>query len=110
MKKNKKYFVNATTKNKIVQEIERKYKKIKIAIFLILEFFFILFFWYYVSIFSAVYKETQESWVIDSFTSLLFSVFAKFMICLMLSSLYLNAVKYKIEFLYDVTMFIYELG
>ena len=112
MKKNKKYFVSIETKNKIINEIERIYKKlkIKIAIFIVMEFLLMIFFWYYVSLFCAVYKETQESWLIDSLLSLLYSIFVKFAICLMLSSLYLSAIKYKIEILYEITMFIYNLG
>ena len=112
MKKNKKYFTNATTKNLIIHEIQRIYKilKIKIVFFMVLEFLLMILFWYYVSTFCAVYKETQESWLIDSFTSLIFSVFVKFTICVMLSSLYITAIKYKMKLLYEITMFVYNLG
>ena len=52
--------------------------KIKIAIFIVMEFLLMIFFWYYVSLFCAVYKETQESWLIDSLLSLLFSFLLNF--------------------------------
>ena len=112
MKKNKKYFVKESSKNKIIHEIERIYKKlkIKIAIFLVMEFSLMIFFWYYVSTFCAVYKETQESWLIDSFTSLLFSILVKFIVCLFLSSLYISAVRHKIKILYVIIIFVYDLG
>ena len=48
--------------------------KIKITIFFILSFIFMLFFWYFISCFCAVYKNTQKILIIDTLISFGFSM------------------------------------
>ena len=112
MKNNKKYVLNNKDKYRINQEIKNIFKKlkIKILVFILLEFLMMVFFYYFVSAFCYVYNGTQYSWLYDSFTSLLFSILIKVLICFFLSSLYVTSIKYHIEILYKIGMFIYELG
>ena len=53
--------------NKIIKEI--KYIKIKLIIFFVLEFIFLVLFWYYLSCFCALYKNTQSHLIKDTLTS-----------------------------------------
>ena len=56
--------------------------KIKILKFTIIEIIILLFFTYYIGVFCAVYKSTQNSWLLDSFISFiltnLFEIFFVF--------------------------------
>ena len=45
--------------------------KIKILILLFIQTIFILFFWYFVTAFCHVYSNTQSSWLLDTFLSIL---------------------------------------
>ena len=112
MKINKKYIPNNKDKNRVIHEIKLIFRKlrIKILIFILLEFLMMLFFWYFVSAFCAVYNGTQYSWLYDSFTSLIFSIFTKLITCFFLSLLYITSIKYRIECLYKFGIFFYELG
>ena len=47
---------------------------IKFFIFFILSFLFLIFFWYYISCFSAIYKNTQEHLIKDAIYSFIFSL------------------------------------
>lgn len=46
----------------------------KFFIFFILSFLFLIFFWYYISCFSAIYKNTQEHLIKDAIYSFIFSL------------------------------------
>ncbi len=62
--------------NKLTEEI--KCLKIKLIIFFVLEFIFLLFFWYYLSCFCALYKNTQMHLIKDTLTSFALSLFYPF--------------------------------
>ena len=105
----KKYQVKDKKKNEIKAEIKKIMKclKIKIIIFIISEFFIILFFWYYVTAFCHVYRSTQSSWLLDCVTSFFTSILIEIAISFILAVLYKVSVIYRLKFLYDVCLFFY---
>ena len=54
-----------------------------------------IFFWYYVSAFCAVYHDTQISWLTGGLTSFGISLCVPFLICLLFSSIRVLAIKYQ---------------
>ena len=57
-----------------------KYIKIKFGIFFILNFILLVLFWYYLTCFNAIYKNTQVYLIENTFISLGFSLFYPFII------------------------------
>ena len=89
--------------------ILRRLKK-KILFFIILELLIMVLFSYYISAFCAVYKKTQMSWLTDGFTSFMFSNLIDIIIAFFIASLYSSSIRYKIDILYDLSLFLYDLG
>ena len=112
MKNNKKYKVSHETKLKIIEKILKTSNifKVRIIIFVLIEIFMMLFFYYFVTAFCEVYKETQKSWLIDSFVSFLISFPVEFLLALIICSFYAIAIKRRIKCLYKIAMVLYNLG
>ena len=112
MKRDKNYKVNRKTKSIMLQNlfIINRNLKCKIGLFLIIELLIMLFFYYFVTAFCEVYKETQASWIIDCFISFLISFPVEFLLALMISVFYIISIKYKIKILYRIAMIFYSLG
>ena len=68
-----------------------------------------IFFTYFIIAFCAVYEATQVSWLLDSLTSLLLSIITELMITSFFSVIYSSSLRYKIEFLYNIALFIYKI-
>ena len=111
MRNDKKYFVSKKTKKKILKDIRIIFVKLKrkIITFFILEFSMMIFFYYFVTAFCEVYKNTQISWIYDFFVSLLISFVTEIFGALILAILYIISIRYKIEFIYKVVLFFYNL-
>ena len=69
-----------------------------------------LFFTYYITAFCAVYKETQSSWISDSIVSFIMSNFMDTLLAFWIALLYTVSTTSKIEFLFKISLFIYDLG
>ena len=112
MRKNKKYYVDSNQKRIIYATLLKTFKflKIKILIYIIIEFLLLLFFFYYITAFCEVYKETQMSWIYDSFISFIFSIIFELIVSFFISLLYEASIKYKIKSFYMISMILYELG
>ena len=112
MKNNKKYSPNNITKDEISLKLKKIFQKlkIKILIFILIEFLMVIFFWYFATAFCAVYFETQYSWLYDSFTSLLMSIIFKVLLCFTLSSIYITSLRNHLDCVYKIIMFIYKFG
>ena len=112
MRKNKKYRVNNDKKKIISTNLSKIYKnlKIKILVYIIIEFLFMLFFFYFITAFCEVYKDTQLSWLYDSFISFLFSILIELLISFFISFIYVSSIKMKIQFLYNIILFVYRCG
>ena len=106
------YTVSEKRKEEIligIYKINQKLK-IKIIIFLITEFLIMMFFYYFVTAFCEVYKETQISWILDSFVSFILSFPMEFFNAFIISLLYIISIKAKIKWLYKIAMVFYSLG
>jgi len=112
MRQNKKYKVSFKRRKhilKTIYEINRKLK-IKIIIFIILEFLIMLFFFYFVTAFCEVYNKTQISWIIDSFVSFILSFPMEFLYALFIAIVYKISISVQIKWLYKLIMVFYSLG
>ena len=109
LKKNKDYQVNESTKLKIQDEIDKILKclKIKIICFIIFEILTLLFFFYYVTAFCHVYKNTQISWIIDSLLSYVMSFAISVIFSFTLSIFYKISINNQIKILYSITTYLY---
>ena len=112
MRKNKNYKVNSQNKKVIYKKIIYTFRilKIKILCYIISEFILLLFFFYYITAFCEVYQSTQISLISDSFISFLFSILLEFVESFLLSALYMTSIRYKIQKLYSIIIFFYEIG
>ena len=93
----------------IKNEIDKIFKnyKIKIIILVFVELLFMIFFWYFVTIFCHVYQSTQISWILDSFLSMASRLIIDGLICLGLAKLYRIGVDSNIHCIYKFAMFLY---
>ena len=93
----------------MIETLQKIYNnlKIKIIIYIFLEFLFLLFFFYYITGFCIVFKKTQIDWLLDSIISIFISIIVKLLISFIITIFYLVSLKYKIKRLYNIVMFIY---
>ena len=111
IRKNKKYTINDKNKKQIKKKIENIICKLRVKnlIFICIELLLMLFFLYFVTAFCEVYTNTQSSWLIDCFSSFVFSFFIEFLESILIASLYLSAVTYKLECIFNIVLFIYRI-
>ena len=109
LKIDKAYKVKNETINEIKNRIDKIIKclKIKIILFLIFEALFMLFFFYYVTAFCQVYKNTQVSWILDCFSSYAMSLILTLIISYLAAVFYKLSIKYKIKLLYKISVLVY---
>ena len=80
--------------------------KIKSIIFFALSYLFVIFFWYYLACFCAVYKNTQVYLIKDTMISFSTSLLYPFPINLLPGLLRMPALKYKKKCLYIISTFV----
>ena len=109
IKNNKKYEVSILRKKEIILEVKKIIKKfkIKVIIFYIIEFSFMLFFWYYATVFCYVYNMTQISWLINTIFTIFIRIIIDLLVNLLFSSLYKVSVNFKSNHLFSIIIFIY---
>ena len=112
LKNNKNYKVDHKNKLKIVENNIKinNHLRYKIIAFIMIEIIMMLFFYYFVSSFCEVYKETQISWLIDSFISFIISFPVELLLSLLICILYLISIKKRIKILYKISIFLYNIG
>ena len=110
LKKDKKYKVNEKTKLEIQKNIDKILKclKIKIIVFIILEWLISLFFYYYIIAFCHVYQSTQISWLLDSVFSYILSFIITIFISFIFAILYKLSLEYKINLIYKIIIILYD--
>ena len=81
--------------------------KLKIAVFFIVEYIIMLFFWYYVTAFCHVYHNTQTSWLMDCIVSFLCSILYNGIFALAFTIIYFISVKFKQKWMYKIAIFFY---
>ena len=108
MRKDEKYYVSNERKEEIMEKINKSLKclKIKMAIFVVIDFIILLFFFYFVSSFCEVYQNTQTSWISDAVVSIIISFPIELAISLAITIVYKLSLKYKCELLYKLVMMI----
>ena len=109
IKKDKSYVVSLLRKKEIILEVKKIIKKfkIKVAVFYIIEFSLMIFFWYYVTVFCYVYNKTQISWLVDTFFTILLRIILDLIFNLLFSTLYKTSINFNSNCLYSVIIFIY---
>ena len=112
IKNNKNYKVSEKRKAEILEEIKMilKKHKIKVLILIIIEVSLILFFWYYVTVFCHIYTNTQLSWLLDSFLSILSRLVIIMLLSLGFAKLYRMAVEANTHCIYKFVLFFYSFG
>jgi len=112
MRKNKKYKVSNSIKNKILIKLKIIFKmlKIKIIFFIIAETLILLFFAYYMIVFCEIYKETQMSWLADSGMSFLISIPLELLSSFVMAVFYYISIRFDLKFIYNIVMFFYQQG
>jgi hypothetical protein len=110
LKSDKNYKVDLETKEKIEKDISGILKclKVKIIFFIIFEFLFTLFFFYYVTAFCQVYKSTQISWLLDSISSYVISFGITLIISFIFSIMYKLSIIYQVKILFSICQFMYS--
>ena len=111
MRQNSNYVVNFRKRKQIlinVYEIN-KILKIKIIIFFIIEFLVMIFFFYFVTAFCEVYRQSQISWITDSIVSFLLSFPIEFGNSFLIAVFYKISVQKKCKLLYKIVMIFYNL-
>ena len=112
MRKNSNYVVNFIKRKQILMNVYEinKILKIKIIIFFIIEFSIMLFFFYFVTAFCEVYKQSQISWISDSLVSFFLSFPIEFGTAFLIAVFYKISVQKKCKLLYKIIMIFYNLG
>ena len=112
MRKNKFFRVNNKRKKAINIKLIKIFKilNIKIIIYIIIEFTLMLFFFYYITSFCEVYKDTQASWILDNIISFLLSILTELFTSFLTTVLYLISLKLKLKTLYKLVIFFYGIG
>ena len=112
LRKSQKYKVKIEDKKEILKNLGIIYKtlKIKIIFYISIEFSFLLFFLYYITAFCEVFKNTQISWLYDSFISFLLSIPIELLLSFTYALLYMTSINYRFETLYNIVLFFYGIG
>ena len=110
LKSDKNYKVTDERKEEIKKEIEEILKKLKIKniILFIVEFVVMLFYWYYITAFCHVYTNTQVSWILDSFLTIVIGFIMECLFFMLFAGLYRIAIDNKVNLLYKFVMFLYN--
>ena len=110
--KNKNYVYNEQIKKEIFKSIENILSKfkIKICVLFIIEIILFLFFWYFVTAFCQIYSNTQMSWLLDSFLSILSRLMIELIFAFLFAKLYQIAVGSNFEIIYKIVMCIYDFS
>ena len=108
MRENKEYAVSEERKAEIIISIKKSLKclKIKMVIFIVVDFIVILFFYYFTTAFCSVYQGTQTSWISVAIVSIIISFPIEIIIALVITIIYKMSLKYKCKLLYKLSMMI----
>ena len=108
LRKDPNYKVSNERKKEILQKLEKELKKLKIKMtcFVVIDFIILLFFFYFVTAFCEIYRNTQTSWISDAVMSIIISFPIEFGISLAITIAYYLAIKYKWKFIYKIVMFL----
>ena len=102
------YKVSEERKVEILRKINKSLRKLKIKMtfFVIIDFLILLFFFYFVTAFCEIYKNTQTSWISDAVVSIIISFPIELAIALAITIIYFLSIKYKWKYVYKLAMFL----
>ena len=102
------YKVSEERKAEILRKINKSLRKLKIKMtfFVIIDFLILLFFFYFVTAFCEIYKNTQTSWISDAVVSIIISFPIELAIALAITIIYFLSIKYKWKYVYKLAMFL----
>lgn len=108
MREDDKYIVTEETKLDINKKLKIIYKILKIKVFLyfVIEIILFLFYAYFIIAFGEVYRNTQLNVFKDSISSFIVSFLTSMIFSLIFCILYRISLKYKIEILYKIILFL----
>ena len=111
LKKDKQYKVDDETIKEIKNNLDKIIKclKVKIIVFIILEFILMIFFFYYSTAFCQVYPSTQVSWILDCISSYVISLAITLVLSFLCASFYKIAIKYRVKLLYTIILLFYSV-
>jgi hypothetical protein len=111
LKKDKQYKVGDETIKEIKNNLDKIIKclKVKIIVFIILEFILMIFFLYYSTAFCQVYPSTQVSWILDCISSYVISLAFTLVLSFLCASFYKIAIKYRVKILYKIILLFYSV-
>jgi ABC-type amino acid transport system permease subunit len=106
LREDQNYKVSDERKKEIMEKIHKILKnlKIKMIIFIVIDFIILLFFFYFVTAFCEVYQSTQTSWISDAVVSIIISFPIEMAISLAVTIIYKISLKYECQFLYKLSM------
>ena len=111
LKKDKQYKVGEGTIKEIKNKLDKIIKclKVKIIVFIILEFILMIFFLYYSTAFCQVYPSTQVSWILDCISSYVISLSITLVLSFICALFYKIAIKFRIKLLYTIILLLYSV-
>ena len=107
MREDPNYQVTNERKEEILLSVNKSLKKLKVKmiVFVVIDFIILLFFYYFTTAFCSVYQNTQSSWITDAVVSIIISFPIEIAIALVITVVYMIAIKYRCKFLYKISMF-----
>ena len=105
-----KYTLTKSKIRNIIKRIEDNINssRIRIIIVLIINLLILIFFWFYASLFCFLFKETQYSWLINGMMSIILRIIIIVLSCFFFSIIYKISIWYNLEYLYDLSLVIYN--
>ena len=86
----------------------KKYLKLKLAVFYLLEFIYIISMCYYLTIFCIVYSETQLSFLMNYVIGIIDSLIFSLVFSIIISFIRYVSLKFKLKQLYNISKYLYE--
>ena len=110
LKSDKNYIVTKKRKDEIMKKVVKNLDIIKkkfLGLF-IGEIIIMFFFWYYLTAFGHIYSNTQYSWILNCFISIVIHFILELIFCMIVAILYKISINNKINSLYNFVMFLYN--
>jgi hypothetical protein len=108
----KKHLIEVLKKEIKSKNYKEKCKKIiknynrKLIFYFITIFVFLLFFWYYVTIFCNVYHNNQKYWLYGSIESIIMTLLTPFFSSILVALLRYIAIKFELKWLFNINEFL----
>ena len=111
LRKDANYTVIEERKKEILKELEDNLKtqNKKNYAFFIIEILVMLLYWYYITAFCHVFSNSQVSWILNTFSTIILRNILNFLVCFLFAIIYKVSLSQKSQGLYNAALFIYNL-